>query len=482
MATLKQDGSAAELVTGFLAKRRDKSTKRSVILVDRIADWSITVGGLLVILAVVGIMVFLIEVVVPLFAGGEIVRQFAVAKPPVTGRVLLDRIDEYNTISVSVDDNGRIGAFHIATGTVIEAPTLDLGGRTVTAFGSTLNGRDIAFGFASGEVVTGRLANDVQVVPRSAIGAGARPLGGTDFTDGTAVYTELPGDQARRLSVSASLAEPQQVAPPGTAIVGVAYRLGGTVERPTTSLVSVDAAGIARLTRGEARRNLLTGAEQVRFISAELPGLEAGVEVADVLLTSAADQVYIADRGGRIFRFDTRDFANPKLAETRELFSGGVQLSTMRFLIGDQSLVVGGTDGSVNVYFRLQRAGVGTADGYTLVRAHTLEPQSAAITHIEPSQRGKLFVTADASGAIAVRHSTSDQTFFTLRPEGGGTRGFDAVALAPRENAVLAIGDGRVHVWEVSIPHPETTLQTIFGRVWYEGYDEPTFTWQSSSG
>jgi phosphate transport system permease protein len=34
----------------------------------------------------------------------------------------------------------------------------------------------------------------------------------------------------------------------------------------------------------------------------------------------------------------------------------------------------------------------------------------------------------------------------------------------------------------VHVPHPETTLRTIFGKVWYEGYPEPTYTWQSSSG
>jgi phosphate transport system permease protein len=55
--------------------------------------------------------------------------------------------------------------------------------------------------------------------------------------------------------------------------------------------------------------------------------------------------------------------------------------------------------------------------------------------------------------------------------------------LAPRENGVLAVADdGKVYAWDISAPHPETTVQTIFGKVWYEGYPEPGFTWQSSSG
>ena len=31
-------------------------------------------------------------------------------------------------------------------------------------------------------------------------------------------------------------------------------------------------------------------------------------------------------------------------------------------------------------------------------------------------------------------------------------------------------------------PHPEITLQTVFGKVWYEGYPEPAYVWQSTGG
>jgi phosphate transport system permease protein len=40
--------------------------------------------------------------------------------------------------------------------------------------------------------------------------------------------------------------------------------------------------------------------------------------------------------------------------------------------------------------------------------------------------------------------------------------------------------DGAVNFWEFSVPHPETTFRTLFQKVWYEGYSEPTYTWQST--
>ena len=48
------------------AQRRAKTTARSVIIADKVADWTIRIGGIGVIVAVFGIMVFLAQTVVPL--------------------------------------------------------------------------------------------------------------------------------------------------------------------------------------------------------------------------------------------------------------------------------------------------------------------------------------------------------------------------------------------------------------------------------
>ena len=36
--------------------------------------------------------------------------------------------------------------------------------------------------------------------------------------------------------------------------------------------------------------------------------------------------------------------------------------------------------------------------------------------------------------------------------------------------------------WQVDNPHPEITLKTVFGKVWYEGYPQPEYVWQSTGG
>lgn len=459
--------------------RRRGKTRRSVLIVDKVADWAIRIGGIGVIVAVFGIMAFLAEVVVPLFTGGEALNERSNVNPVTARTTLATRVDEYRTLAVSVGAGGEIVAYHLDSGTAVEAPRLDFQGKEITAFARTLGGGDIAFGFADGSVRFGRINVPIQVIPEDDAPAGLRALDNRDRTDGRAVYTPLPAHQLRRATVEAQLEEPQQIS--DRPIVAMDYRLGGTVERPSKAFLTVDSAGVARLSLAETKVNLMTGVADSRIETATLPAAPPDFRVAGVLITDKADQAYLIDKDGMLLRYDTRDFQKPVMAERTDMLPGSARLGAFGFLIGEQSLVIGDSRGAVDIYFRLQLAGAGSTDGYGLVRAHELERHAAPVVAMDASQRGKTFVTADASGAVWVRHGTSEQTVVKLRtPDGAGV---DRVILAPRENSVIALaGNGRYHFWDIRVPHPETTLKSVFGKIWYEGYPEPTYTWQSSSG
>ena len=462
-------------------RRPPRKTRRSVLVVDAIANWTITIGGLGVILAVFGIMVFLAEVVWPLFSGSHVIAQSQAKLEGTTSDVLTELVDEYRTIVVSVERNGEVAINHLATGRLIKSRKFEIGERKITSFARTLNGDNVAIGFDNGTLRLGRIRIETTILKASSVPAGLNELGRGDRTDGDAVYSAIEGDQVRRIAVSVDLDEPQQIASDGVALVALDFRLGGAVERPTRSFVSIDANGAVRLSRLETKRSLLGGTSgRATVSSTDLPSLPAGTQVASMLMTSLADQVYVVDRAGTMFRYDTRDAQKPTLAERTRITPEGVEVTTLGFLVGEQSIVVGGGDGSVNVYFRLQRPGSDTADGFALVKTHELEPHSAAVVAFGASPRSKSFVTADAKGNVWVRHSTSSQTLLKLSAAGGAVT---AVAIVPREDGVVAIGkDEAVWNWQIDMPHPETTFSSIFGKVWYEGYPGPSYTWQSSSG
>ncbi|MFN0043365.1 MAG: ABC transporter permease subunit [Alphaproteobacteria bacterium] len=469
-----------EIVPKKSALRRRAPTRRSVLIIDRLADWTITVGGIFVIVAVFTIMAFLAQAVVPLFTGASIIGAIEGRSEAIRGRALMTKIDEYKTLAVAIDEAGKATAFHIASGKPVAAPQFDFGGKKITAFARTLSGANVAFGFADGTVRFGEVKIDVEVLAPGQDMSRLETLNDHDWTDGRAIYTTIQGGQIRKSSISLEIENPQDISP-GQAIRVMDYRIGGTPERPSIAFVTVSADGVARLTHTETRKNMLTGEVTSTAQTSALPELPADAKIAGVLITEKADQIYAAEETGLVRRYDTRDLTKPTLAESISMVPEGARLTSFSFLIGEQSLVVGSSAGTVDVFFRLQRSGATTKDGYALVRAHNLEPQKSEIIAVSASQRSKTFATADGAGNVWLRHSTSEQVLLKAAPKAPVK--IDHLVLAPREDGILAItDDGRYFAWDVDAPHPETTISSIFGKVWYEGYQGPGYTWQSSSG
>jgi phosphate transport system permease protein len=96
-----------------------------------------------------------------------------------------------------------------------------------------------------------------------------------------------------------------------------------------------------------------------------------------------------------------------------------------------------------------------------------------------PSRRDKGFVTADAGGGVHLNYGTSGATLLDLRDD-PGLRG---IVFAPKADGLITIDErGRLSHWAVHNPHPEASWRALFGRVWYEGYAQPEYVWQSTGG
>lgn len=173
--------------------------------------------------------------------------------------------------------------------------------------------------------------------------------------------------------------------------------------------------------------------------NAELPALPEGVRAKAVLLTETADTVLVGTEDGTVFRYDSRDFRNPRMVERAAVLSDGEMLTGLYYLVGEQSLVVTGSRGTTDVFFLLERRNARGSDGFELVRAHRLENQGAPIGYVSASPRSKMFVTADASGGVWVRHSTSSRTLLKLQKTVDAASGYSGLVMAPREDGVIAL-------------------------------------------
>jgi phosphate transport system permease protein len=143
-------------------------------------------------------------------------------------------------------------------------------------------------------------------------------------------------------------------------------------------------------------------------------------------------------------------------------------------LIGDRSLVVGREDGALEIWFIVRQED----ESLVLERIREFPPHDAAIATISPSLRDKGFLALDDAGGMGLYYSTSRRTLWTGKSP---VREAVSVFYTPKADGAAIAGRDRVAFLDIRNPHPEISLTSLFGRVWYEGYPEPDHVWQSSS-
>ncbi|HEU5322670.1 MAG TPA: ABC transporter permease subunit, partial [Methylomirabilota bacterium] len=218
---------------------------------------------------------------------------------------------------------------------------------------------------------------------------------------------------------------------------------------------------------GETRRQ-----ESVQELALDLDG-----EVTALAVDGRAEDLFVGTSRGQVVRYDVRDRSSPARAETVAVAARpGTPVTMLDFLLGDRTLVVGTGAGEVSTWQVVPPPGEGST---RLTRVNDFAPHAGAVVAVAASRRDKGFVTADAGGTLMLRYGTSGQTLLTLP----GPSGARALVFAPKADGLLALdARGAVAQWTLHNPHPESTLRTLFGPVWYEGYSQPDYVWQSTGG
>jgi phosphate transport system permease protein len=407
---------------------------------DRWAARLVVLGGVVIIASILAILVVIVAEVWPLFRSpsAEQVGEGLQGAIPVPGEAI--GVDEYREIAYAIAEDGTLGFTPLRGGqphAALALPALD--GARVTAV-ATRGVHGHVLGTADGRVLPLEVRFRV------------------DFEDGTRVLTPQPepgppttlDPEQRRPIVRLSAATPGS-GPVVVAQVGPRELVVQTVVE-TKALI------------GAPRRE-----ETLQALS-----LEADGDVTALRLDRRAEDLMVGTSRGELVRYDLRDPARPARAEA--VSASTRPITVLQFLNGDRTLVVGDEAGAVSSWQVVPPPG-GGAD--RLTRIHRFDPHDAPVVAASPSRRDKGFVTADSAGGLRVHYATSGATLLVLQ----GAPGLQTVAFAPKADGLLAADSrGRLAHWAVRNPHPEITLGTLFGRVWYEGYSQPEFVWQSTGG
>ena len=412
---------------------------------DRLAELLIRFGGLLVIVSVVWILVMISRVALPLFypASAKVAATMKVPAAVASGKVLAVGSEESQQGAFILDENGTFHFLKVADGSLsasIKAPVIPAGAvRVVSAEYLGKSAYSLLWDNGAITSVTVALAAAKDAEGKTSLSHDVTPLDDLSFAASNGVVQSFA----------------RTVEGKGTMRID---RLTGERVRVTYQLVEKNLLGNEKRSSATAE------------VSEPLPG-----RLSAVAVDTKGHYLYAGTDNGTLLRWDISEPGQIRLLDSVLASEAHKAITSLVLVLGDVSVAVGDAGGILTTWFPVKVFGSG--EDRRLTRIHTLRPNPAAVAAIIPSPRDKTILSLAAS-EIHADHMTSERNLLTIKNSAPITH----AALSTKGNSLVALdSSGALTVWKMDIPHPEISFGTLFGKVWYEGYDKPEYAWQSSS-
>lgn len=413
-------------------------------LKDKVFRHVMGVGGIGVIIAILLIFFYLFYVVVPLFQGASIQDKHIIEPQAYWDSAPQElAVDEYAELGMSVFEDGKIHFFSLESGASISEIGLREDSKVTSLAKGAENQRVLGIGYADGAMQL--IRHDYAI--------------------------SFPDDQ-RKITprIDFPLGEAALVIDEGGApVTGLAVQS----DDDQTTVAAVTSDERVLLVRFTQEESFLDEESEIERQSTliDLPGEKALMMRIDV----DQEELYLITDTGYLNYYRIEDLSDPALVDRVALSAEGSTATTMEFLSGGISLLIGDSDGAVSQWFPVR----GENNVYKLEKIRTFSLGREAITSIAPEYARKSFAAASAEGRLAVFHTTAERSLIN---ELVANTAIQRMSFSPRSDAILARDkQGQLHVIRVDNEHPEVSLSSLWGEVWYESRQQPEYIWQSSS-
>lgn len=435
------DNSVLPAPDSRVAKRRRawRETK------DRVAKYGVAFGGISVIFAIVLIFFYLLYVVMPMFQGAEIEAKTEYQSEINQSRYL--SLNEYNDVALTVNADGEVRFFEAETGATMLEPEMPLADNSISSVGAGSNTTGVfGYGFENGSALVFQSAYKVT------------------YPDGTdrVIIPEIKYPLGKDII---------QVDPNGQPLTMLSVQ--SFDDQTTFAALTADQRVVLKSVVKEedflddTLFTLKEKSSQIRL--AEL------AEITHLRLDIDQRELYLADDKGFIYYYDVQNTAEPRLIQKVKAVPTSVQITSLEFLTGGISILVGRSDGNIDQWFPVRDKD----NNYTLHNVRSFAEQTEAIIAIAPEQARKGFIALDNSGQLGVYHTTAERTLLVepyLESEQA------VMAISPRANGLISVTPaGKIKLLDIDNEHPDISWHSIWEEVWYESRDQPEHIWQSSS-
>ena len=434
--------ASSELDFDTPAAKRHRSIRA---LKDKFASAGIAFGGISVIVAILLIFFYLLYEVAPLFESAKIERwqdneqTVAPYAAPGEGKTLYLTMEEQAEIGLRVTDTGTFSFFNTRNGEVLKKESVSLPeGVTVTSFALASEYSGIfALGYSNGQAQVfqhkykSTYPNGVRVItPGIEYPLGAETI---QVSDGPLEVLALNGEEDTWTLV------------------------GGQQSKLNAAQISLT-------------ENLIT--EEVMAESDLVAMPDMNIPANKILLMPDRRWMLISGEDSKLGVVDMNAEGGPKVTQLIDATPGNI--TSFELLLGGNSLLISDDKGETSQWFLVRNED----NEWLLTKIRDFKNGSAPITGISIEHRRKGFAAITDSGDISFFTTTAERNSLNAAVAQGNV---DMIALAPRSNALLVEQNGELTLWKIHNEHPEISWSALWEKVWYEGYQEPEFTWQSSA-
>ena len=424
---------------------------------DRLVTVIVTGGGYLVIFFVTLIFVFLLISVLPLFSSAKVAKQSEYYQNDATEDISLLEMEEGAGMVARYRQSGEWLFSSVADGEILHRLYLpdEWLQSQATAIAASHDSRYLVYGSNDGQVLIAE--REWQITYNPAGEKVITPKIIFPFTD-----TPIVIDPQQRALEKLAIATDDE----GITIVAMVAAQTEAGEQRVNEL----------LVQHYSTDNSSWTGEQQLALEAELHFLSPQ-STAFLRLDPARQYIYAVNRQGEARQYSIGIRKEPRLQRTYDLVNGaaGVEVNDIQFLLGGYSLLVGDTMGRIVQWGLVQSENSNTSD-LQKIREFSIQ---GAVRLLRREHQRKSFYAVSDDGYLAVYHSTSGKRLFHQQLF---TNQVVAMVVSPRAEKLLVDTDnGERQVFALENEHPEISWGTLWRKVWYEGYKEPEYIWQSSS-
>lgn len=425
------------------------------LFIDRTMTWVIKAGGLGIIVAVFGIFAFILVQILPLFQGAQVSEATRVALPIPAAQIAGLALDEWGQVPTVIARNGQIYFVGVdGNQTHIVEPTV--GTRQISVIQFDDRASRLLIGCNDGSFIVTQLSWTMNFEKNK------------DGQSGKEHTSTITGSTSRVIDLSLTTDK---------ALLSVGY---AAAERSALAVAIVDAGNGKRQVLAipiESTGGLIGGKRLVAGEAQDLSALVHGIPER-ILVDERGEGIVIITQEGELF-YCTHDDAGIFTLAQKPLApfadTPNRRIASCNWLLGDVSLILTNPDG-MNRELSLFHPPGEHHRQFNLTKEFPLLPSGASAYAV--STRNKCFLLS-AGHTLSLRHGTSANERYSNKT----TYTPVAVALSGKYNRIAVAGDDeRLHVMNLSDPHPEAGLRALFGSVWYEGKPAPTWDWQSTGG